>query len=133
METRAFEGKGRILVMDDEASVRGVVGRMLQKMGYDPVLVQDGTEALALYARARNSGEPFTAVILDLTIPGGMGGKEVIHRLQAQNPEVRALVSSGYADDAIMANFQTLGFCGVITKPYIILQLGEVLQKVLSG
>ena len=57
----------------------------------------------------------------------------MIHRLLAQNPEVRALVSSGYADDAIMANFQTLGFCGVITKPYTILQLGEVLQKVLSG
>ena len=105
---------------------------MLKKIGYDPVLAQDGTEALALYARARNSGEPFSAVILDLTIPGGMGGKEVIHQLLAQNPEVRALVSSGYADDAIMANFQTLGFCGVITKPYTILQLGEVLQKVMA-
>ncbi len=132
VETRPFEGKGRILVMDDEAHVRGVVGRMLKKMGYDPVLAQDGTEALALYARARSSGEPFSAVILDLTIPGGMGGKEVIHQLLAQNPEVRALVSSGYADDAIMANFQTLGFCGVITKPYTILQLGDVLQKVMA-
>jgi len=131
-ETRPLEGKGRILVMDDEAHVRDVVGRMLKKMGYDPILAQDGAEALELFAQARNSDQPFDAVILDLTIPGGMGGKEVIHQLLAQNPRVRALVSSGYADDAIMANFQSLGFCGVITKPYTILQLGEVLQKALA-
>lgn len=105
VETKPFVGRGRILVMDDEARVRGVVGRMLKKMGYDPVLAQDGTEALELYSQARNSGQPFAAVILDLTIPGGMGGKEVIHQLLAQNPEVKALVSSGYADDAVMANF----------------------------
>jgi two-component system cell cycle sensor histidine kinase/response regulator CckA len=95
-------------------------------------LAQDGAEALELFAQARNSDQPFDAVILDLTIPGGMGGKEVIDQLLAQNPRVRALVSNGYADDAIMANFQSLGFCGVITKPYTILQLGEVLQKALA-
>jgi two-component system cell cycle sensor histidine kinase/response regulator CckA len=130
--TRPLEGKGRILVMDDEAHVRDVVGRMLKRMGYDFVLAQDGTEALELFAQARNSEQPFDAVILDLTIPGVMGGKEVIHQLLAVNPQVRALVSSGYADDAIMANFQSLGFCGVITKPYTILQLGAVLQKALA-
>jgi PAS domain S-box-containing protein len=130
-ETRPMAGKGRILVMDDQAAVREVVGRMLAKMGYDPVLARDGAETLKLYAQAHESQQPYAAVILDLTIPGGMGGKEVLRHLLDQNPQVKALVSSGYADDAIMANFQTIGFRGVITKPYTILQLGEVLQKVI--
>jgi two-component system cell cycle sensor histidine kinase/response regulator CckA len=133
VESKPFMGRGRILVMDDEAPVRAVVGRMLKKMGYDPLLAQDGAEALELYTQASSAEQPIDAVILDLTIPGGMGGKEVIHELLAQNPRVKALVSSGYADDAIMANYSSLGFRGVITKPYTILQLGEVLQKVISG
>jgi PAS domain S-box-containing protein len=132
VETMPVAGEGRILVMDDEAAVREVVGRMLTKMGYDPVLARDGAETLKLYAQAHDSQQPFAAVILDLTIPGGMGGKEVLRHLLAQNPQVKALVSSGYADDAIMANFQTIGFSGVITKPYTILQLGELLQKVIA-
>jgi len=133
VKTAPLAGKGRILVMDDEAAVREVVGRMLKKIGYDPVMARDGSEAVELYAQASHSEKPFAAVILDLTIPGGVGGKEVIHQLLAQNPQVKALVSSGYADDAVMANFQTLGFSGVITKPYTILQLGKVLQDVLHG
>jgi PAS domain S-box-containing protein len=132
VEAKPVVGKGRILVMDDEATVREVVGRMLAKLGYDPVLARDGAETLELYAQARDSQQPFAAVILDLTIPGGMGGKEVLHQLMAQTPQVKALVSSGYADDAIMANSQTIGFRGVITKPYTILQLGVVLQKVIT-
>ena len=131
VETQPFSGHGRILVMDDDILVREVVGKMLRKLGYEPVFAQEGEEALAMYAQGQNAGDPFAAVILDLTIPGGMGGMEAIRHLLAQDPEARALVSSGYADHPIMASYQDYGFQGVIAKPYKISGLSEVLQKVI--
>jgi two-component system cell cycle sensor histidine kinase/response regulator CckA len=130
-QTQPCTGHGRILVMDDEILVREVVGKMLRKLGYEPVFAQEGEEALALYAQGQNAGDPFTAVILDLTIPGGMGGMEALQHLLAQDPQVRALVSSGYTDHPIMASYQDYGFQGVIAKPYRISGLSEVLQKVI--
>jgi two-component system cell cycle sensor histidine kinase/response regulator CckA len=97
-ETQPLSGHGRILLMDDDILVREVVGKMLRKLGYEPVLAQEGEEALALYAQGQNTGDPFVAVILDLTIPGGMGGVEAIEHLLAHDPQARGLVSSGYAD-----------------------------------
>jgi CheY-like chemotaxis protein len=126
-----MEGCGRILVMDDDAVVREVIGKMLAKLGYEPVFAQEGQEAVALYAQAQSSEDPFSAVILDLTIPGGMGGKEAMQHLITLNPQVKALVSSGYASDATMADFKTYGFRGVIAKPYRIGELGQVLHEVL--
>ncbi len=128
---RLFSGHGRILVLEDDASVRAVMGRMLAKLGYESVFAQEGQEALDLYAKARCLRQPFDLVILDLTIPGGMGGLEALQNLLAQDSQTRAIVSSGYADDPVLANFQNFGFRGVISKPYRIAELSEVLHKVM--
>jgi PAS domain S-box-containing protein len=132
-EARPMKGKGRILLMDDEPLVRQVVGRMLQALGYEPVFAQEGREAVELYARSQTSGEPFTAVILDLTIPGGMGGMAAIQQILAQDPQVKAIVSSGYGGDSIMADYKSHGFRGVIAKPYGLEELGKVLHEVLNA
>ena len=132
VETKALEGHGRILVMDDDILVREVVGKMLRKLGYEPVFAQEGGEALHLYGQAQDAGDPFAAVIFDLTVPVGMGGMEAVQHLLARDPEARAVVSSGYADHPIMANYRDYGFQGGIAKPYKICGLSEVLQKVLE-
>jgi nitrogen-specific signal transduction histidine kinase/ActR/RegA family two-component response regulator len=126
------KGRGRILLMDDEPLVREVVGKMLHALGYEPVFAREGREALELYARGQASGEPIAAVILDLTIPGGMGGMEAIQHLLAQDPQVKAIVSSGYGGSSIMADFKSHGFLGVIAKPYRLQKLSKVLQEVLN-
>jgi PAS domain S-box-containing protein len=122
-------GKGKILVMDDEAMVREVLSKMLQTMGYEVKLAEDGIKAIELYTREKGTGDPFGIVILDVTIPGGMGGKEVMARLLKIDPRVKAVVSSGYSDDPVMANFQRYGFSDVIAKPYKISELDKVLKK----
>jgi two-component system cell cycle sensor histidine kinase/response regulator CckA len=132
-EASLMKGKGRILVMDDEPLVREVVGKMLHALGYKPVFAQEGREALELYAQGQASGEPLAAVILDLTIPGGMGGMTAIQHLLAQDPQVKAIVSSGYGGDSIMADFKSHGFQGVIAKPYRLEELAEVLHEVLNA
>ncbi len=126
-------GKGKILVMDDESMVREVLRKMLQTMGYEVKLAEDGIKAIELYTRAQDTGDPFVTVILDLTVPGGMGGKEVMARLLKIDPQVKAIVSSGYSDDPVMANFQRYGFTDVIAKPYRISELDKVLKKTLTG
>lgn len=125
-------GKGKILVMDDETMVRDVVKNMLTYLGYDVECAADGNQAIELYSRARDRGEPFDVVIMDLTIPGGMGGKDAIIRLREKDSQVKAIVSSGYADDPIMADFSKYGFIGVVSKPYKIDNLRTVLEKVTS-
>jgi two-component system cell cycle sensor histidine kinase/response regulator CckA len=131
-EPRPLEGQGRILVMDDDATVREVLSKMLSKLGYEPVLAQAGEEALELFTRGQTSGEPFDAVILDLTVPGGMGGIETVQHLMAQDPLVKAVVSSGYSDNSAMADFEEYGFRGVIAKPYRLAELGKILHEVLN-
>jgi two-component system, cell cycle sensor histidine kinase and response regulator CckA len=130
--TELLSGKGKILVMDDEAMVREVLGMMLPALGYEAEFAKDGVEAIELFSQAQGSADPFAAVILDLTVPGGMGGKEAMERLLEIDPQVKAIVSSGYFDDPIMANFQKYGFAGVIAKPYRVAELGKVLNKVLT-
>jgi CheY-like chemotaxis protein len=128
-----FVGKGRILVMDDEEKVLDVAGRMLKHIGYDEVeFAKDGAEAIKLYKKARKSGNPFDAVIMDLTIPGGLGGKQTIKKLLEIDPEVKAIVSSGYTDDPIMSKFKKYGFSGVVSKPYTIEELGKVLHDLIG-
>jgi PAS domain S-box-containing protein len=126
-------GKGKILVMDDEEIVRHVLGRMLARLGYEAEFARDGRQAIEMFVQAHGSGQVFAAVILDLTVPGGMGGKETIERLLEIDPRVKAVVSSGYSDDPIMADFTKYGFSGVIAKPYKISELGKILQGVVMG
>jgi CheY-like chemotaxis protein len=124
-------GKGNILVMDDEEMVREVLGRILARLGYEPGFARDGGEAIEMFVQAQGSEQEFAAVILDLTVPGGMGGKEAMARLLEVDPRVKAVVSSGYSDDPVMADFQKYGFSGVIAKPYRISELGKILHEVI--
>ena len=126
-----FSGKGKILVMDDEAMVRQVLDKMLSHLGYGAEFARDGDEALALFTQAQKSGEVFAAVILDLTVPGGLGGKETMERLLKIAPGVRAIVSSGYSEDPIMAKFEKYGFSGMIAKPFKVAELSKILHQVI--
>jgi len=124
-------GKGKVLVMDDEQMLRSVVSEMLQVLGYEAVCVKDGFEAIEVYIESMRTA-PFDAVIMDLTVPGRMGGKETIKRLLDIDPNVKAIVSSGYSNNPVMANHKEYGFKDVIAKPYSIEKLGEVLNNVVE-
>jgi CheY-like chemotaxis protein/anti-sigma regulatory factor (Ser/Thr protein kinase) len=126
-----LSGSGRILVMDDEEMIRNVLRQLLESLGCTVECVQDGTEAIAAYQRAQAAGQPFAVVILDYTIPGSIGGLETLARLRAIDPQVTALISSGYANNPIMADWAYYGFSGVVAKPYTIAQLQEALHNVL--
>jgi PAS domain S-box-containing protein len=128
-----FNGSGKILVMDDEEMIRDLASEMLSTLGYDTVVVQDGCEAVEMYREALSSGEPFIAVILDLTVPGGMGGREAAEKLQELDPGVRAIVSSGYSTDPVLSNYREYGFCSVAVKPYKIDDMGRILHEAING
>ncbi|MCP4105309.1 MAG: PAS domain S-box protein [Desulfobacteraceae bacterium] len=124
-------GRGNILIMDDQELILEMVGRMLNRMGYEAVFATDGAQAVEIFSQAyHQSQKHFDAVILDLTVPGGMGGMETIIELLKTDPNVKAVVSSGYSNDPIMADFKDYGFCGVLAKPYTKDQLSEVLKKI---
>ncbi|MHC1744700.1 MAG: response regulator [Syntrophobacteraceae bacterium] len=120
-----------ILVMDDEAVIRSVVGDMLGHLGYSVAFAEDGSEAIEIYRKALSSGKSFDGVIMDLTVEGGMGGKEAIQKLRIIDPNVKAVVSSGYSHDPIMSHFKEYGFCGVLDKPYKLSDLDNVLNNLL--
>jgi PAS domain S-box-containing protein len=126
------QGSGRILVMDDDAGVRQVAGKILTHLGYEVDYAVHGAEAIEQYQAALSAGQPYDLVIMDLTIPGGMGGEEALQALRKIEPRTRAIVSSGYADDPIMTRYQEYGFCGVIKKPYRVSTFTQVLQEVLG-
>ncbi len=130
---RHAPGRGKVLVMDDEKALRDVAVDILGAIGYEGAAVKDGAEALAVYRAAMETGRPFDAVIMDLTIPGGMGGKEAVRKLLEIDPAAKAIVSSGYSSDPVMSDFRRYGFRGVIAKPYRVRELGEVLGSVVSG
>jgi PAS domain S-box-containing protein len=126
-------GSGRVLIMDDEHLVLEMACSMLTGLGYKTEGVADGTQALDAYARAKEQGAPFDIVILDLTIPAGMGGYETMQKLLELDPQVKGIVSSGYADDPMLAEYAKHGFCGAVTKPYRIKDVSQTLAFVLSG
>jgi two-component system, cell cycle sensor histidine kinase and response regulator CckA len=129
----SLKGK-RILLVDDEEMIRDVTGRILKHMGVGEVLIAgDGQEALRVYEQAQINGAPVDVVIMDLTIPGGMGGKDAIQELLKINPDIRAIVSSGYASDPILSDYKRYGFKGVLVKPYKIQELDKVLGDVITG
>jgi nitrogen-specific signal transduction histidine kinase/CheY-like chemotaxis protein len=126
-----IQGKGRILVMDDEEIVRDVAREMLTHLGYEVIAVGDGEAALEAFRRSKEEGRPLDLVIMDLTIPGGMGGKEAVQQLLALDPDAKVIVSSGYSNDPIMANFRKYGFREAVLKPYRIEEMGAMVQKAL--
>jgi signal transduction histidine kinase/CheY-like chemotaxis protein len=128
-----IKGSGRVLVMDDEELILDVVAGILDHLGYEPFSAKDGAEAIEKYAKAVDSGEPFNAVIMDLTIPGGMGGKEAAAKLLGLYPGAKLIVSSGYSDDPVMAEFAKYGFRGFVAKPCRIEELSRVLHEVILG
>lgn len=119
--------------MDDEEMLRSVVTRMLEIMGYETVPAADGEEAVRLYREAAEAGRPFDAVILDLSVPRGMGGREAMKRLLEIDPDVVALISSGYLGDHALTEFRRYGFKGVVAKPYTSDELRDTLKGVLAG
>jgi len=131
MPEEALAGSGSVLLMDDEELVRVAASAMLEFLGYTVATAQDGAEMLACYREASDLGRPFDLVIMDLTIPGGMGGLEGIKELLAFDPRAKAIVSSGYSNDPVMARFQAYGFVGVVPKPYRVEDLRRTLQGVL--
>lgn len=132
VEEKLVSGKEKILVMDDDDIIRDVAGKMLTKLGYEVDFARDGSEAIELYKKSKNSGRPFDVVIIDLTIPGGMGGRETMQKLLEIDPHVKAIVSSGYSDDAVMSNYTNYNFKGVIAKPYRIEELSKTVRSVLA-
>ena len=122
--------KGRILLMDDEAMILKVSGAMIKSLGYEAAFAENGSEAVAKYKEAMDTGRPFDIVILDLTVQGGMGGREAVKRLLEIDPQVKAIVSSGYSVDSAMAKFEEYGFIDVLAKPYQLETLGKTLHRV---
>jgi len=122
----------RVLVMDDEEMLRKLARQMLERMGYAVETVKDGVEAIKAYQKQKDRGESFDAVILDLTIKGGMGGEQTIGKLLRIDPHVKAIVNSGYFNDPIMSDFRKYGFMGAMAKPYEKKVLEEALENLLS-
>ena len=118
--------------MDDEDYVREFLAVLLREVGCSVLLAKDGHEAIRQYQQAQSSGEPVDVVIMDLTAPGGMGGKEAIAKLLEIDPHVTAVVSSGYSTDPVMANFRQVGFAGCLCKPFTAPKLLDTLQQVLG-
>jgi len=115
--------------MDDEDMVGEIACQMMIHLGYDAMHVKDGKVAVEEYVRNFKSGEPFDVVIMDLTIPGGMGGQEAVVEILAVDPDAKVLVSSGYSTDPIMTNYSDYGFAGVINKPFDLASIKETLKS----
>jgi PAS domain S-box-containing protein len=126
-----IKGEGRVLLMDDEAFVLETASEGLQYLGYTVVTATDGKKAIDLYKKAQKTN-PFDVVIMDLTVPGGMGGKETIKMLREIDPSVKAVVASGYSTDPIMSHYREYGFDSVVVKPYTIADLSRALQEVMD-
>jgi two-component system, cell cycle sensor histidine kinase and response regulator CckA len=128
-----IRGRGRILLMDDEEDIREVASSLMTLLGYQVETAENGSQAIEKYRAAKASQRPFTAVITDLTIPGGMGGEEVVKRLLAVDPKAKVIISSGHIGKPIMSNYKDHGFAGAIAKPYNAVELGEALRKAITG
>jgi PAS domain S-box-containing protein len=123
---------GRVLFMDDEEAIRLMVSALLERLGFQVVLAVDGREVISLYVEALAANARFDLVIMDLTVPGGMGGREAMLELRKLDPGVRGLVSSGYSSDPIMANFRAHGFNGMVAKPYRLTDLAKAIRAVID-
>ncbi len=132
VKSDVFRGKGRILVMDDERELCEVLTAMLSQIGYEVLTAGDGAEAVELFNQAIQRNTPFSFVIMDLVIPGGMGGKEAIKLLREIDPTVKVIVSSGYSEDPVLSNYTEYGFCEVLKKPYTFDEFMETFNNVVN-
>ncbi len=123
----------RVLVMDDEVSILELTGRMLGSQGYEVELTSDGNLAVARYRAAKEAGRPFDAVILDLTVPAGMGGFDAFKAMQAFDPGVKAILSSGYSHEPVVLNYKKYGIAGVAPKPYKVKELVGAVENVVNA
>jgi CheY-like chemotaxis protein len=124
--------KGKVLLMDDEQIILDVTLEVLQFLGYEVQFARDGTEAVALYIREKSAGIPFDVVILDLSVPDGMGGKDALVKLKEVDPAVKAVVSSGYTNDPCVIDYTGFGFAGKLAKPYKINDMKLVLEQLIK-
>ena len=125
--------QGYVLLMDDDPGVRYMLGGMLRYLGYSVKTVTDGEKALQEYERALQAKRPYDIVILDVTVPEGMGGEQTIKKLREIDPNVVAVVSSGYSNDRVLAHYEQHGFSGVVVKPFRVEELGQVLVNALKS
>lgn len=125
-------GNGKVLLMDDEQIILDVMREVLRFLEYDGMFAQDGAAVLGLYKQEKEAGVPFDLVILDLSVPKGLGGKDTIALLKAYDPAVKAIVSSGYSDDPVVQDFMRYGFSAKLSKPYKISDLKEILEQLIK-
>lgn len=123
--------KGKVLLMDDEEIIIDVSREVLKFLGYEADFAKEGGAALRLYKQEKEAGQPFDLVIVDLTIPEGMGGRETIAKLREYDPGVRAVVSSGFANDPVVQDYASFGFSGRLTKPYRINEMKALLEDLI--
>jgi DNA-binding NtrC family response regulator len=125
-------GKAKILLMDDEQVILEMTRDVLNFLMYDVMFAKEGTEAIDLYKREKAAGVPFDIVILDLSVTRGLGGKETIEQLRLFDPEVKAIISSGFTNDPVVEDFSRYGFCERLTKPYSLSDLKKLLENVMK-
>ena len=131
-ESTSLAGEGKVLFLDDEASIREFVGKMLARFGYEIECARDGNEAIERYRKAKEAGRPFDVVVLDLTVPGGVGGKDVLQKLREIDPQIKAIVCSGYSNDPVLSDFKAYGFSEKVAKPYQIEELSKKIMAVIG-
>jgi CheY-like chemotaxis protein len=125
-------GKAKILLMDDEQIILDMTRDVLDFLNYDVMFAKEGSKAIDLYKQEKAAGVPFDIVILDLSVANGLGGKETIEQLRKYDPDVKAIVSTGYMNDPAVENFSLYGFCEKLTKPYSLKDLKSLLEKVMK-
>jgi CheY-like chemotaxis protein len=125
-------GKGKVLLMDDEEIILDVSREVLRFLGYEAAFAKEGGAAIGLYRQEKEAGRPFDLVIIDLTIPEGMGGRETVEKLRSYDPGVKAIVSSGYTNDPVMQDYANYGFSGRLTKPYRINEMKTLLESMIQ-
>ena len=131
-QTVSTQGEGRVLVMDDEAMVLDVAADILTHLGNEVTICNNGVDAVSIYEESLASGKTFKAVFMDLTIPGGMGGKQAAQQILQLHPEANLIVSSGYSNDPVISNYKQYGFRAAITKPYTFLEFENILNTMVK-
>jgi two-component system, cell cycle sensor histidine kinase and response regulator CckA len=131
-QSTSSRGRERILLMDDEEFMRDTVSAMIEHLGYEAVCTKNGEETLSLIKQERAAGRDFSAIILDLVIPGGVGGREVVARIRETDKLIPIIVASGYSKDPVMANPTQFGFSGGIAKPFGLKDFGELMKNVIE-